>query len=213
MNDLTVKEVDLFGDDILAAKDNNGIVWASLSYMCRGLGMSKSGKDRQIQKVQNDEVLRRGCFKFEAGVLDPDNETIALQLDFVPIWLAKISVTPKMKRDNPELVNKLVQYQLKAKDILAAAFLPANNNPVATQDGIPIRLYPNSKWYILMIGDEVYSLKPNEAHIVGKCIGAMTKSGASQIIAVVHSLIEGFNRDCQLKPKNQCIVRESRLSA
>ena len=29
-----------------------------------------------------------------------------------------------MKENNPELVDKLVQYQLKAKDILAEAFLP-----------------------------------------------------------------------------------------
>jgi hypothetical protein len=45
-------------------------------------------------------------------------------IDFLPLWLAKISITPKMKKNNPELVEKLIQYQLKAKDVLAAAFLP-----------------------------------------------------------------------------------------
>lgn len=51
-------------------------------------------------------------------------DVLCLSLDFVPLWLAKISVTPTMKENNPELVDKLIQYQLKAKDVLAQAFLP-----------------------------------------------------------------------------------------
>lgn len=43
---------------------------------------------------------------------------------FYSLWLAKISITPSMKENNPVLVEKLVEYQLKAKDVLAAAFLP-----------------------------------------------------------------------------------------
>lgn len=72
----------------------------------------------------------------EAGVFDPANEAITLRIDFIPLWLAKIVITDKTKQDNPELAEKLLQYQLKAKDILADAFLPnqqtepANVNPV-----------------------------------------------------------------------------------
>ena len=71
-----------------------------------------------------------------AGVFDPANEAYALRLDFVPIWLAKITITDKMQKENPGLAEKLLNYQLKAKDILADAFLPnqqtepANVNPV-----------------------------------------------------------------------------------
>ena len=50
-------------------------------------------------------------------------EILCLNIDFVPLWLAKISITPSMKENNPELVDKLVKYQLKTKDILAKAFL------------------------------------------------------------------------------------------
>lgn len=124
MNDLAVKTVDFMGDGLLAAKDNEGIIWTGVNSFCRGLGMDKKQKDSQVEKVQNDETLKRGCRKFPAGVFDPNNETLALQLDYVPLWLAKISITPNMKENNPELVEKLVNYQLKAKDVLAAAFLP-----------------------------------------------------------------------------------------
>lgn len=141
-NNLIVKNVDLFGENVVAAKDNEGNIWVGVSYICKGLGLNKSQKDTQIQNVQVDETLKRGCLKFQAGVFDPNNETVALKLDFVPLWLAKINITPSMKEKNPLLVDKLVKYQLQAKDILAEAFLPTKTNityqyplPAATFEG------------------------------------------------------------------------------
>lgn len=58
-------------------------------------------------------------------MFDHNNQAVAIKLDFVPLWLAKISITPTMESDNPELADRLEQYQLRAKDVLAAAFLPA----------------------------------------------------------------------------------------
>lgn len=124
MNDLVVKSVDLFGDSVMAAKDKEGNIWAGVSWFCNALGMTKGQKDKQVQNVQTDEILQRGAAKLEAGVFDPNNETVALRIDFVPIWLTKININGKTKKENPELADKLLQYQLKAKDILAAAFLP-----------------------------------------------------------------------------------------
>ena len=58
------------------------------------------------------------------GTGNSDSDVLCLILDYLPLWLAKISITPTMKRENPELVNRLIEYQLKAKDALAKAFLP-----------------------------------------------------------------------------------------
>lgn len=61
---------------------------------------------------------------------------MGIRIDFIPLWLAKIPITERMEQDHPDLAEKLLQYQLKAKDILADAFLPnqqtepANVNPV-----------------------------------------------------------------------------------
>ena len=123
--ELIVKEVNFMGDTLMAAKDEEGNIWAGVSCFCRGLGLSKKEKDRQVSNVQMDEVLKRGCLKFGAGVFDANNETVVLKLDFIPLWLAKIKITPSMKENNPVLVDKLVEYQLKAKDVLAEAFLPS----------------------------------------------------------------------------------------
>ncbi len=125
-NYLAVKTVDFMGDGLLAAKDSKGIIWTGVNSFCRGIGLNKNERDRQVKNVQSDEILRRGCVKFDAGVFEPNNETLALQLDYVPLWLAKISITPNMREKTPALAEKLVNYQLKAKDVLVAAFLPDN---------------------------------------------------------------------------------------
>jgi hypothetical protein len=121
---LSVKAVPFMGDELMAAKDEkSGKIYAGVSYICKGIGFSKHEKDRQVANIQKDEVLKRGCLKFEAGVFDPNNEALAIDNEFVPLWLAKISITPAMKKEHPEVVDKLVQYQLKAQKVLADAFI------------------------------------------------------------------------------------------
>lgn len=125
MNKLEIKRVPFLGTDLMAARDESGQIWAGVSYICNGIGLNKNEKDRQVKNVQADRVLKKGCVKFDAGVFDQNNQAVAIKLDFVPLWLAKISITPTMESDNPELADRLEQYQLRAKDVLAAAFLPA----------------------------------------------------------------------------------------
>ena len=120
-----IKTVPFMGQNLMAAKAEDGTIFAGVSYICNGMGLSKSQKDAQIQNIQKDDVLSRGCLKFQAGVFDPNNTTLALKLDYLPLWLAKISITPTMKAENPKLAERLVQYQLKAKDALAALALAA----------------------------------------------------------------------------------------
>lgn len=124
MNNLAIKEVDFNGDILMAAQDKNTEkIYVGVSWVCNGLGLNKSQKDTQVQKIQNDLVLKQGCLKFQAGIFDEYNESLALELEFLPLWLAKISITPKMKEEQPFIVAKLVEYQLKAKDTLANEFI------------------------------------------------------------------------------------------
>ncbi len=129
MNDMVVKSVDLMGDTVMAAKDKDGNIWAGTSYFCKALGMNKGQKDRQVTNVRKDKTFSKGCCKFAAGTFDPSSETLALRLDFIPMWLAKISITDRMEQEHPKLADKLLEYQLKAKDILAEAFLPKQEVP------------------------------------------------------------------------------------
>lgn len=124
MNDLTVKEVNFMGDTLMSAQDKEKNIWAGIKWICQGLGLSDGQRNRQMSNINSDIVLNKGVSNLVLPTNGGNQEVLCLKLDFLPLWLAKISITPKMKKENPELVDKLVEYQVKVKDVLAAAFLP-----------------------------------------------------------------------------------------
>ena len=134
MNSLTeIKSVPFMGRDLMAAKAEDGTIYAGVSYICNGMGMSEGQVKAERVKIRNDSVLSRGGRSFILPTNGGPQETLCLELDYLPLWLAKISITPTMKAENPQLAERLVQYQLKAKDALAAAFLPKRPNTMAEQ--------------------------------------------------------------------------------
>ncbi|MCP1224853.1 phage antirepressor N-terminal domain-containing protein [Sebaldella sp. S0638] len=116
------KEVKFNSDKVLAVM-KDGKLYVGVSNICLNLGMSQDMKRRQVKNIQSDIVLRKGCVKFDTGVFDKYNQALAIELDYLPLWLAKIRITPNMIDEKKELAKKLVDYQLHAKDVLAAAFL------------------------------------------------------------------------------------------
>lgn len=127
MKDLIVKNVDIFGDTIMAAQDNNGTIWVGVRWMCQGMGMTDGQYKRQITNIQNDLLLKGSGSNLILNKGSGEREVFCIKLDYLPMWLAKITITEKTRKDRPEFADKLLQYQLKAKDILAAAFLPINS--------------------------------------------------------------------------------------
>lgn len=134
MNDLIIKNVDLFGDTVVAAQDKDGVIWAGVKWFCDGLGLSKDQMRNERRKIQEDLALSKGESNLNLPTNGGNQDVLCLKLDFVPLWLAKISITPNMKESNPDLVDKLVKYQLQAKDILAAAFIPAYKKRSAIEE-------------------------------------------------------------------------------
>ena len=126
MNGLAVKDVQFNGATLRAAQDAGNIIWVGVAWVCQGLGLSEGQMKNERKKIQTDEVLSQGTKFHPLGSGNSDSEVLCLKLDFLPLWLAKIHVTPKMRRDNPQLADKLNTYQLKAKDVLASAFLNKN---------------------------------------------------------------------------------------
>lgn len=132
MNDLVVKSVDLFGDTVMAAQDNAGNIWVGVRWICEGLGMTEGHLKRQIANIKKDLTLSRGGSNLILNKGSGEREVFCLKLDYVPLWLAKVNITPTIQAERPELADKLLEYQLKAKDILADAFLPKRQDELAT---------------------------------------------------------------------------------
>ena len=93
------------------------------------MGLTEGQRKRQIANIQADKVLSKGGSNLVLPTKGGKQEVLCLKLDFIPLWLAKISITPSMEAETPELADRLEQYQLRAKDTLAEAFLPAAANP------------------------------------------------------------------------------------
>lgn len=121
---LVAKEVEFLGDSLLVVKDEeSNKIYTGVGYVCKGLGLSEGQLKSERKKIQEDIVLSKGGRNFILPTNGGNQEVLTIELDYLPLWLAKISITPKMREQQPELVDRLVQYQLKAKDILAKAFV------------------------------------------------------------------------------------------
>lgn len=123
MENLTEKLIDFEGGQILGVKDANGVLWLAVNKSCQDIGLSKNQADRQIKNIKDDLVFNN-AYKMMSVKFDGDKtrEMLFLKEDFVTLWLAKISLTPKMQKENSKAVEKLIAYQLKCAKVLHQAF-------------------------------------------------------------------------------------------
>lgn len=122
--ELTTKSVDFFGDEIICAEDNStGKIFVGVKWVCEGIGLTEDQMKNERKKISKDLILSNGGSNLTLPTIGGNQEVLCIELDYLPIWLAKISLTPKMQKTNPIAVGKLVNYQLKAKDVLAQAFI------------------------------------------------------------------------------------------
>ena len=122
--DIEIRKVPFMDTELMAARDNEGNIYAELRWMWEGIGLSEGQSKNERLKIQRDKVLSKGGRSLILPTAGGPQEALCLKLEYLPLWLAKINITPTMERETPELAERLEQYQLKAKDVLAEAFLP-----------------------------------------------------------------------------------------
>ncbi|MNW50702.1 hypothetical protein D3C74_281610 [compost metagenome] len=134
LNPIEQKMVPFNGSELLGVKANDGNVYVAARWICQGIGFDKNHSDAQIKKIQSDVVLNKGASNMTLPTNGGRQEVLVIKLDFLPLWLAKIAITPNMQVNQPEVADKLVHYQLKAKDVLAEAFLPKDKPPMSQSE-------------------------------------------------------------------------------
>lgn len=123
-NNLVVKTVNFSGDSLTAVKDEStGKIFTGVSYICKGIGLTEGQTKNEKKRIQEDLVLRKGGRNLILPTNGGNQEALTIDINFLPLWLAKISITPTMQKEQPEITDKLINYQLQAKDVLAAAFI------------------------------------------------------------------------------------------
>lgn len=132
---LQTSTFDFYGDELIALKDNStGEIYTAITHVLRGIGFT----DRQIEHQQNkmlaDEILKTHTLKFSGVDLNMPsvNEIWCISQRKLPLALAKINITPTMKRNQPELSKRLIKYQDKCADVLASVFI--DNQTTSTLD-------------------------------------------------------------------------------
>lgn len=143
MNGLAVKDIEFNGATLRAAQDAAGKIWVGIRWICHGIGLSDGQTKRERKRLWEDLVLSKGGRNLVLPTNGGNQEVLCLELDYLPLWLAKISITPTMRKENPDLVQKLITYQLKAKDVLAEAFLPKKEEIVPAQSNMIQLQFPN----------------------------------------------------------------------
>lgn len=124
MQDMDILEQEFQGDPIMTVRlKSNGKVYVGVKWITQALGFNKNVHDRQVKNIQTDIVLSKGASNLTLPTKGGNQKSLCIELNYLPLWLAKISITPSMKKDHPEVAEKLIEYQLKAKDVLAEAFL------------------------------------------------------------------------------------------
>lgn len=131
---LQVTDFNFYGDNLIALKDNaTGEIFAAINSVLKGIGFTDKNQIRKRRdKWINDPVISKGVVKFNIPMQEVvtkndttllDKETYCISQHKLPIALAKINITPKMKQTQPELASKLELYQDKCTDVLASVFI------------------------------------------------------------------------------------------
>lgn len=167
--EMEIMETDFNGDEIMTVKmKDSGKIYVGVKWITDALGFNKNSHDRQVKNIQSDIVLSKGASNLTLPTKGGNQKALCIELDYLPLWLAKISITPNMKNEHPEIANKLIEYQLKVKDVLAQAFLGkkeswndqrviAKHDRNKMTDKIKEELNP--KWYVYSsYTDMVYSI-------------------------------------------------------
>lgn len=114
-----------FGDDIETIRDErDGTIYIVPKRVCEQIGIDWSAQRAVLQNPDNSHWVGgmvtipipdpRGC----------EQQTCVIPLDTLPMWMCRIDIG----RVNPAAKEKLIWFQVKARDVLAAAFLPNQNS-------------------------------------------------------------------------------------
>ena len=139
MTNNETKLIDFEGGQLLGVKDENGKVWLGVRKACMDIGLTEDQAKRQVKVVQEDIVLKQGGLYLTLPTNGGEQNTLVINEEFVSIWIAKISLTPKMQNDNPVAVDRLVKYQLKAAKVLHDAFFATDEQKQEFYDELGLK--------------------------------------------------------------------------
>lgn len=175
MNGMDILETSFAGDNLFVVQmHDDGKTYVGVMPVCVSLGLSDGQIKNERKRLQTDLVLSRGGRNLVLPTKGGNQKSLCLELDYLPLWLAKISITPDMRENKPELTSKLIEYQLKAKDALAREFISSKESWDASR---VISVYERKKLTDMInveLNNPAYYVYTNFTNMIYKVLFGMT---------------------------------------
>lgn len=135
------RQVEFYGDELTAARANDGHVYVSIAQMCTALGIDTQAQTRRIRR---QGILADG-FQGVANLATPGGRQTAymLRVDLVPLWLSGIRTASVSEDVRP----KLERFQREAAKILWEAFQEGRLTADPAFDDLLISDHPSAQAY------------------------------------------------------------------
>lgn len=135
-----IKEIPFDNGALLGVRTPDGKVWLAVKKACLDIGLSDGQARKQVENIQEEAVLKYNCRYLaivqKEGKRDVKREQLFLNEDVITLWLAKITLTDKMKEKNPKAYDTLINYQLKAAKVLHEAFYGTEEQKVTLHSSL-----------------------------------------------------------------------------
>lgn len=135
-----IKEIPFNEGSLLGVRTPDGKVWLAVKKACLDIGLSDGQARKQVENIQEEAVLKSNCRYLaivqKEGKRDVKREQLFLNEDVITLWLAKITLTDKMKEKNPKAYDTLINYQLKAAKVLHEAFYETEEQKAALHSSL-----------------------------------------------------------------------------
>lgn len=193
MNELTVKEVNFRDINMIACKTINEKIFVGIKSICDGLGVAYNG---QLERISRDDILPKGVRKIRIPTTGGEQEVNMLDIEYLPFFLTGI----KSSMVRPEIASRIVEFKLRAKEVLARAFI---SKPMGIED-IMITTLQEMKSVKLVLNDTVQKVEEIDSKVETQI--TLTFNQAKEIqFAVKRRVIEllgGKNSDGYREYKN-----------
>ena len=123
MAELEIKKVDFYDPELIGVQEAaTGKVFTATNNVLKGIGFDDRQIEHQRNKWKEDEAVSKGVQKFSYPSEGGTQEAYCIDIMKLPLALAKINITPKIKKENPRLAEMLELYQDKCAEVLAKSF-------------------------------------------------------------------------------------------
>lgn len=190
---ITPAEIKFYQDEVTAFQTNDGEVYAAVNKVLRNIGFNEDRVKAIRKKWRDDRVIspngRYFTLRYSGGVQPVDKDTYCITNKILPLALAKISITPELEKSYPEVVEKLVRYQLECADVLYNHFFKKETTPEAKPEATPQSILeaPLSREELAMF---MYDFRSSlEAFAAG------FKDEVSSLAAIIKSQNDAYNKN------------------